>query len=159
MADEKALKAAKAVYADICNLLDERKWTYDRHDSDLKITTGACGNDNRYMEIQMHVDANRQLVLLYSPLPINVPYALRREISVAVACANHGMVNGNFDYDSQRDKIIFRVTTSFRESKIDAQAYAYMIGLLCYIVNKYFDKFLAVVRQNMSVDEILNFIE
>ena len=98
MEDEKNVKAAKTVYADICAMLDGHKWKYDKRESDWRIHTSARGDDLA-MEIDIRVDVKRQLVILHSPMPFTVPESMRKEMAVAMACANRGMVDGCFDYN------------------------------------------------------------
>ena len=155
--DKKKLQLAQKVYNDFCAMLDEHHWTYDKRDN-LVIETGARGDDLG-MDISIKVDADRQLVILHSPMPFTVPDNMRKEMAVAVSCANHGMVDGDFDYDYETGKIYFRLTTSFRDSLVSKEVFAYVIGVSCNTIDDYNDKFLMVVKKNMTIDEILNFIQ
>ena len=38
-------------------------------------------------------------------MPFTVPENMRKEMAVAVSCANHCMVDGDFDYDYETGKI------------------------------------------------------
>lgn len=155
--DKKKLKQAQTVYADFCTMLDEHNWKYDKADN-LVIETGARGDDLA-MDITIRVDADRQLVVLHSPMPFTVPENMRKQMAVAVSRANHGMVDGDFDYDYESGKIYFRLTTSFRDSLISKEVFEYVIGVSCSTIDDYNDKFLAVVKKEMTIDQILNYID
>lgn len=155
--DKKKLKQAQTVYDDFCTMLDEREWTYDKADN-LVIETGARGDDLA-MDLTIRVDADRQLVILHSPMPFTVPENMRKEMAVAVSCANHCMVDGDFDYDYETGKIYFRLTTSFRDSLISKEVFEYVIGVSLNTIDDYNDKFLTVVKKEMNYEQILGFIE
>lgn len=158
MTDEKNIKAAKAVYADICAMLDGRKWSYNRRESEWLIQTSARGDDLA-IDIRIKVDVERQLVILYSPMPFVVPETMRREMAVAVACANRGMVDGSFDYKYETGKILFRLVASYRNSLISKEVYDYVLSVSCSTVDDYNDKFFSAINRKMSIEEIRNYIK
>ena len=158
MAEEKDLKQAQTVYKSLCNMLDERGWRYQKNEQELSIRCGAQGEDLP-MEIIIEVDAERQLASLISPMPFEVPENRRAELAIAVTQANNGMVDGSFDYDFLSGRILFRMTSSFRQSLIGKAMFAYMLECSCYTIDEYNDKFLAVAKNNMSIHEIIDFIK
>lgn len=161
MVDEKAMRDAKKVFQTICESLDDHDWKYDRNDEKLVISTGARGDDLP-MAISIRVDAERQLVVLHSPMApkeFTVPENMRKEMAVAVACANRGMVHGTFDYDYVSGEIWFRLACSYRGSVMAKGVFDYMVGVSCSTIDDYNDKFLAVIKMGMSNSEIMNFIK
>ena len=158
MSEEKVLKQAQAVYRALCKMLDEREWRYEKKENELSIRCGAQGEDLP-MEIIIEVDVDRQLATLLSPMPFTVPENRRVALAVAVSQANNGMVDGCFDYDCQTGKIIFRMTSSFRQSLIGKDLFAYMLNCSCYTVDEYNDKFLVVAKNDMSIDQIVEYIK
>lgn len=158
MQDEKIIKAAKTVYAGICAMLDDHNWKYDKHENDWIIQTGGRGDD-LFIDIKFRVDVERQLVILHSHMPFSVPESMRKEMAVAVARANHGMVDGCFDYGYETGKIVFRLTTSFRSSLLAKEVYNYIMSVSCSTIDDYNDKFLTVINKRMSIAEINEFIK
>ena len=158
MSEEKNLKPAKTVYKSLCDMLDERKWHYERHDEDLTITCGVQGEDLP-IELIIRVDAQRDLVSLLSPMSFAVPENRRAALAVAVSQANNGMIDGNFDYNYLNGKIAFRQTSSYRNSLISKELLWYMIACACNTIDNYNDKFLMVAKNNMTNEEILEFIK
>lgn len=157
MSEEKELKQARAVYKALCEMLDEHDWHYERNDEGLSISCGAQGDDLP-MDINIEVDRERKLVILLSKMPFTVPEKRRMHLAVAVSQANNGMVDGSFDYDCLGGSIIFRLTTSYRESLIGKELLAYMLMCACSTIDHYNDKFFAVAKNEMSVEEILKYI-
>lgn len=155
---EQDLKQAKTVYKSLCDMLDERGWHYQKDENELTIRCGAQGEDLP-MEILVEVDMQRQLVTLLSPMPFAIPENRRTALAVAISKANYGMIDGCFDYDYQSGRIIFRMTSSYRSSLIGKNLFAYMLMCSCAIIDEYNDKFLLVAKNDMSVDEIVNFIK
>ena len=117
MSEEKELKQAQTVYKALCEMLNERDWHYEKDEENLAIKCGAQGDDLP-MEIIVEVDRKRQLVSLLSQMPFAVPENRRTALAVAVSQANNGMVDGSFDFDYLSGRIVFRMTSSYRESLI-----------------------------------------
>ena len=158
MAEEKEMKQAAAVYKSLCEMLDEHEWHYKKDEEHLMIACGAQGDDLP-IEIRMEVDVKRKLITLISPMPFVVAENRRTAMAVAVSQANNGMVDGSFDYDYLGGRILFRMTSSYRDSLIGKSLLNYMLMCSCFTIDRYNDKFLMVAKNDMSVEEILNFIE
>lgn len=158
MADEKERKRAEATYKSLCEMLDENEWRYDKDEENLSILCSARGDDLS-MPIRMETDADRQLVILTSPMPFDVPENRRTPMAIAVTLANYGLVDGSFDYDYPSGKILFRLTSNFSECIIDRELLKYMLYVSCGTIDEYNDKFLAVAENDMTFDEIVKFIK
>ncbi len=158
MADESKLKQAKVAFKALCDMLDENEWHYSKDMENLKITCGVQGDDLP-MNIRIEVDADRQLVVLLSEMPFSVPEDRRVELAVAVSAANYGMVDGNFDYNYLDGSILFRMTSSFMDSLVGKEMFNYMLMCACATIDRYNDKFFMVTKKEMSVEEILEFID
>ena len=157
MADTKQLKQAQAVFHALCKFLDSDDWHYERDEEEMMIKCRAQGEDLP-IAIRLQVDADRALVSLYSQLPFTIAEDRRREMAVAVAQANNCMVDGCFDYDYSNGSIIFRITTSIRDSLIGETALKYLVYCACGTVDHYNDKFLMAAKSEMTCDEIAKFI-
>lgn len=159
MSEEATKKQGKIVYQSLCQMLDDIGWHYTRKDAELAIECDAQGNDLP-IRINIQIDTQRQLITLISPLPFSVPENRRIALAIAVSQANNGMVDGSFDYSYQNGIILFRMTSSYRESLIGKALFNYMLMCSCSTIDKYNDKFLIVVsNKNMSNEEILEFVK
>ena len=158
MSENNELKQAQSVYKALCQMLDDLKWTYEKHDEELTIKCTARGEDLP-MDITVEIDQNRKLITLISSMPFTVPEEHRNAIAVAVSKANYGMVDGSFDYNYTNGRILFRMTSSYRESLIGKRLFEYMIMVSCHTIDEYNDKFFFVSKNNMSTEEILDYIK
>ena len=158
MSEEEKVTQAQAVYNALCEMLDDHDWRYQKLEEELSIKCGAQGEDLP-MEILVEVDKERQLVSLISFMPFTIPENRRAALAVAVSQANNGMVDGSFDYNYLTGRIMFRMTSSYRESIIGQNVFDYMITCACYTIDDYNDKFLAIANNEMSVEEILEYIK
>lgn len=153
MAEEK-FTTAKAVYETVCKALSEKDWKFKGDDENLKIKTGAVGEDLP-MDITIDVNADRQLLLVISPMPMAVPEDKRVDIAIAISVINNQLVDGCFDYDIRTGHIFFRLTSSFIKSKIGKEAVMYMLLCSCKIIDEYNDKLLMLVKGLLSVEQFI----
>ena len=158
MADNNQLKQAKNVFRSLCGMLDNLDWTYDANEEDLTITTGTKGED---LPISLHleVDADKQIIIIFSQLPFEVPEDQRVLMAIAVSLANHGLPNGSFDYNLANGVILFRITSSYINSLISENLLKYLLAATVVTVDKYNDKFFPVSKENMGPDEVIKFIQ
>ncbi len=158
MADEKQRKQARAAFQALCEMLEEKDWHYEKDAENFFIICGAQGEDLP-MKIRIEVDAERQLIMLLSQIPFTIPEDRRTALAVAVSAANNGMIDGSFDYDYLGGDIVFRMTSSFRDSLVGKDLFEYMLLCSCFTIDRYNDKFLMVAKSDMSYEDILNFID
>lgn len=158
MAGEKELKQAKSVYDSICKMLDEEGWRYNGNAEELVINTGAVGEDLP-IDLTIRVDPKKTLVSVWSKMPFNVPKGKLVEMAIAISMVNYGFVDGNFDYNFIDGSIYFRLTSSFKESLIGKETFKYMVMLSCAMVDKFNDKFLMIIKDKMTLDELEKFIK
>ena len=154
MAETNKKAVAETVDADLCATLDKKEWRYKRFDDDLVITFGVSGEDIP-MEFVLVVDAERQLLRVFSQLPFTVPEDKRMDLAIATCVATNGLADGSFDYDIEKGKIAFRLTASFRESKIGEGLFAYIIRCSSFTVDLFNDKFFALSKGYMSINDFM----
>ncbi len=154
MATENELALAKTVYNDLCSLLDRKDWKYQKHEDDLVVTFGVNGEDIS-MDFVLAVDAERQILRVFSQLPFAVPEDKRMDLAIATCVASFGLVDGSFDYDIASGGIVFRMTASFRESRIGDGLFGYLIDCSCAMVDAFNDKFFALCKGVMTINEFI----
>lgn len=88
-------------------------------------------------------------------MPFKMAEDKRMEGAIVTCVANFGMVDGSFDYDVADGTIVFRMTASFRESVIGDGLFQYMISCSCAMVDAYNDKFLAINKGILSVEDFI----
>lgn len=152
MDDKKAL--ALNTYNTLCDALDARNWRYSKNEEKLAVSFGVNGDDLP-MEFVIIVDEKRQLVRLMSMLPFKMPEDKRLDGAIATMVASFGMVDGSFDHNLEDGTIMFRMTASFRESKLGQGLFAYLIDCSCAMIDRYNDKFFAISKGMMTIQEFL----
>ncbi len=155
MADEKQLKKAKTVFDSLCSMLDGKKGRYDKHEDDL-VVTFIVGGDDIPMHMIIKVDAERELVRLVSPIPVVFEDDKRVEGAIATSQVNYRLADGSFDYDFREGKVLFRMTSSFRDSLISEDLLEYMMGCASYTVDEYNDKFLMLAKGMIPLEYFFN---
>ena len=148
MADAKA----KRVYATIIASMDAQNLKYTRDDENLRVNL-TFSTDDLDVALRFFVDENRQLVRLLSFLPGSFPEDKRVEGAVATCIANHGMVDGSFDYDFSDGEIVFKLVNSYRDSDISTEVVAYMLRVALGMVDQYNDRFYDLARGKMTIKE------
>lgn len=158
MSDEKTLKQARAAFKTLCDMLDDNDWNYEKDEDELVIRCSARGDDLS-MDLKIEIDAERKLVILLSPMPFSVGEDKRVALAVATSIANYRLVDGSFDYDITSGRIIFRMTSSYRDSLIGKELFEYMLFVSCRTIDDYNDKFLTISKSNMETDEMIKFLD
>ena len=151
---------AKAVFDTLCQTLDNMKWRYekDMENGKYRVTTTAVGDDLT-MKFIIRIDIERQVMYLKSPMPFPISENKRAEVGMATLIANYAMLNGCFEYDLVTGYLGFKLIIPFMDSIISEAACDYMIKLSCSMVDKFNDKFLAVSKSDMTLDEFQKYTE
>ena len=151
---ESKLILAQQVYGKLISALTSREWTYARDDDRMRVQFDVSGDDFP-MRFVMIVDAERQQIRLLSRLPFAMSEEKRMEGAVATCVASYMLPDGNFDYNVQTGEIGFRVTQVFMDSEISEELLQYMISWSCAVVDKYNDKFFAIDKGYLSLDDFI----
>lgn len=154
MADELKMERAKNIYDAMCAAIDRRKWRYTKDEDRLLVRFSVIGDDIP-MQFVMVVDVDRQLLRLFSPLPFKMSENKRIDGAIATCVATYELADGSFDYDLSDGAISFRLTASFRESMIGEGLFQYMISCSCAVVDEFNDKFLAIEKGLMSINDFI----
>lgn len=154
--DERKMSEAKAMYNTLCSTLDNMKWNYNKDEEKLIVRTSAVGDDLT-MKLYIKVDASRSVMYLKSGMPFEVPKEKISDMMQAAIIANWAMLNGSFEMDRSDGYTAFKVVIPFMESLISERVCKYMIDMSCDMIDKFNDKFLAVVENRMTIDEFENF--
>lgn len=154
MEDEKMERAQK-VYKTLCETLDMHDWKYTRDDENLSINCSAQGEDLP-MEVTILVEADRQLITLFSHLPFVISEEKRLDIAIAVCMVNNKMVDGSFDYDITGGRLFFRMTNSFIESEMGNELFNYMLLCSLSTIDEFNDKFLMISKGMLTIDNFMD---
>ena len=158
MVEQENLIRAKAAYEALCKCLDNNGWSYDKDDESFAIQCSAKGDDLP-MPITVKVYPDRQVVVLISHMPFDIPEDKRIDIAVALCRVNNRVVDGSFDYDITDGTLYFRLTSSFVKSEINEETFNYMIYCSCSTIDEYNEKFLMLAKDLITLEQFLESME
>ncbi len=148
------LAQAQKTFTTFCKMMEAREWKFDKDEENLRIKTGVRGDDLA-IHVNVAIDSERALVLLYSPFEFSVPQEKMMDMALAVCIINNSLIDGNFDYDTEKGSLCFRMSMSFRESLISVEALDYMMSYTVYVVDEYNDKLLMLAKGMLSPQQLM----
>lgn len=157
MATEKEIKQANTVFDSVLVYLDKHEWKYEPHRDTLTVTLATKGYD-LVIPILIKVNPELMVISVYSQMPFDVPDEMRVPITVAVTAANYCIVDGSFDYDVKEGHIVYRITSSFRDSIISEAVIEYLLMCACVTADAYNDKFDDMIKDKASPQQMLDII-
>lgn len=158
MAQDYNVEKAAEVYDTLCSTLDNIGWTYEKVEEKLTIKSGVKGDDLP-IEFIVMVNPRNEVVQLLSAMPFNMPEDKRIDGAIAICAANYGLIDGSFDYDLSDGQIIFRLTSSYRDSLLGEKLFEYMIMVSASTVDKYNDRFFMLAKEMISIEKFLEMEE
>ena len=148
------MRKAVEVYETLCSMLDNINWKYDKIEEKLMIKSGVKGDDLP-IDFLVIVKPRNQVVQFISSLPFNMPEDKRVEGALAICTANYGLVDGSFDYDLSDGQIVFRLTSSYRESLLSEALFEYMIMVSASTIDKYNDRFFMLAKNMITLEKFM----
>jgi len=158
MAEKLDMRKAKEVYKTLIRMLDGINWNYDRDDDKLLIKSGVS-SDDLTVEFIVVVQPKQEVVQFLSTLPFKMPEDKRVDGAVATSVVNYRLVHGSFDYDMRDGRIIFRMTSSYRDSKISEELLKYTIMVSSATVDDYNDKLFMLSKGMITLDDFIKKVE
>ncbi len=154
MTDEMKFEIAKKACETLCSTLDAKKCHYTREDKDLVVHFNVSGDDLP-IRIIVIFDTGRQLVRLVSPMPFQFGEDKLLDGAVVSCAASYALADGSFDYDISDGTLSFRMTALLSDDPVGEGLFEYMISCACVMVDDYNDKFFAVSKGVMSIEEFI----
>lgn len=151
---EQDMRKAVEVYETLCSMLDNINWKYDKIEEKLMIKSGVKGEDLP-IDFIVVVKPRNQVVQFISSMPFNMPEDKRVEGAIAVCTANYGIVDGCFDYDLSDGQILFRLTSSYRDSLLSEALFEYMVMVSASTIDKYNDRFFMLAKGMISLEQFI----
>ena len=145
MTDERKIQQAQATYNTLCEMLDSIGWRYEKDEANFVIRSGVKGDDLP-IKFTVRVNPANLVASFISWMPYEVPKDKLIDVALAIHAVNYKMADGSFDFDLSDGSIMFRLTSSFRESILGKELFEYMIMLSTSVVDEYNDKFFAISK-------------
>lgn len=152
--EEKLQKAAE-LYRMMADVFEEAELVFQREDENLLIRLTMHGEDIP-VSLIFKIDAEREVIRAFSPLPFDMNEDKRLEGAVITCEATNRLSVGCFEYDLSDGSILFRMTTPYHGSTITKEHFLLLLAIMTATMDKYNDRFLAVNKGVMSLEDFLN---
>ena len=161
MADARQTEKAREVFNTLHGFLDHVDFTFtivddDPEDDGKMVLRFTMNGDDLPMEFIFIVDADKELISVYSPMSFKVPDDKRMDMALAICVGSRGLPDGSFDYNIMKGTIAFRQTVSIRgDGEIGEALFYYLLKMGGDIVDRYNDRFFAIAKGMMSVEDFI----
>lgn len=136
MTDKNEMISANRVYGSLLNIVRKNKYDFD-DDEEIMTVNFDVKREASFIPFTITIDAERQLIRLYSPLDVQIDENNRFEACVNICRCSCELDMGSFDYDLYSGSIEFSMATSFNGSLISDKQIENMISYTCGVVKKY----------------------
>lgn len=130
-------------------------WRYKKYSEDLRIGFDVLGEDVP-MSFDISVDSDKEMIILDSIQPFITRSKKREKLALATCIVSNILIDGSFSYNWTEDRIVFRMTTSYKDDSVDNDVLIYIVTCALNTVEQFNDKFLDLNKGNISLK---NFIE
>ena len=145
---------AKAAYALLCKMLDNRNLHYERIAEDLVIRSNVTV-DVLPVDFIMRINPRNEIVSFISRMPFKTDESKRIDMALAICAANYGLADGSFDYSLADGTILFRLTSSYRGIALSEELLEYMLMVAVSTVNEYNNKFFMISEGELTVQQFI----
>ncbi len=145
---DRALKA----YEELKGVLRRVGFRCKAYDDKLKISFDKYGDD---LPMSFDVFVDDELLTLESVLPFTVEEGRRKDLSCAACIVTNLLIDGSFCFQSKDGKIIFRLTTSYKD-ELGGKALEYMYARSLSTVERYNDKFHRLSRGRIKLKDFID---
>lgn len=152
MSDKAKLKNAKNVIETVCVMLEDKNIRYNMDEDGLGLNFFLRGEDIP-MALFIDVDEEREILRLYSPIPVEFEGEKRVDAAIATCQANNIIADGCFEFDYRKGRITFRWTMSYIDSLLSKELMEYMLAVASIAVDEYNDKFLMLAKGTLSIKD------
>lgn len=148
------LRKAGEVYNTLTSMLDNIGWSYAKDEENFVIKSGVKGDDLP-VEFIVIVKPKNEVVQFISHLPFNMPEDKRIDGAIAINVINWNLVDGSFDYNIADGSMVFRMTSSYRESILSEELFKYLVMVAAATVDGYNDKLFMLAKGMVSIQQFM----
>ncbi len=158
MTEREALARAGEVFDTIEKVLQERRCACYISKPILKIYLTVHGDDFDF-PILFKFAMDCGLLAAFGMLPFKVPEKKRKDFAVAVCAANWELADGCFNLELEGEgQIYFKTTANYINTNLSKEVIEHIIDLTAAAVNIYGGKFRKVIKTDMPVERIPDYI-
>ena len=147
-------QAGLNAYRTLISMMNNQGLKYTSFDDNLRVELGF-NTDDLDVELICIIDEERELVRILSFLPFKFPEDKRVDGAIAATVANHGMVNGSFDFDISDGEMLFKCVNSYKNGGFNEDIAYYMISVAVSTVDDYNDRFFGIAKGMISFQDFI----
>lgn len=152
--DKQERKEAQAEFEAVCAVLKRRNWQCKKDDENLEVGFISEGK-NMPLSVNMKVNPELKTVTAFVHLPFELPEGKDEQFAIATALLNEEVIHGNFEVDFAARRMYFRMSTSYRNSLMDKEAYFYLIAVAFSTVDGVAAGIKTLCDGKITVEQIL----
>ena len=154
MASEKDIYYANEAYKTVCAALDDMGWTYQKDEEKLMVSFGVNG-ENIPMTVGIVCNLDMQILQLISFMPFNAPSHRMSELASSICVINYRLAMGSFDLSLDDGTIMFKLSSSFRETLISTELVRSLIYVVCSTVDESNGDLFALCNGDVTLKNIM----
>ena len=108
------------------------------------------------MTLHIILRSDKQIISVISPMPFRMKKEMIPDAALAVAAANHGLIDGSFDLNLYTGEIRFRLTSCYRGSLLSEELFSYLMFISAETVDQYNDRFQGLNDGTLDIQEFLD---
>ncbi|MBR4201533.1 MAG: YbjN domain-containing protein [Oscillospiraceae bacterium] len=141
----------------LISMLEHKKLKYtvdEQTDARAHIRLHFTGED---LPITLHIilRTDRQIASVFSVMPFKISQERMTDAAIAVAAANHGLIDGSFDLNPQTGEIRFRLTSCYIGTVLTEALFSYLMFVSAETIDRYNDRFEAINNGSMDLEAFL----
>lgn len=142
----------------LISMLEHKKLKYqiaEQSPQRTYIKISFTGNDLP-MTLHIILRSDKQIISVISPMPFRMKKEMIPDAALAVAAANHGLIDGSFDLNLYTGEIRFRLTSCYRGSLLSEELFSYLMFISAETVDQYNDRFQGLNDGTLDIQEFLD---
>ena len=147
-------QAGLNAYRTLISMMNNQGLKYTSFDDKLHVELGF-NTDDLDVNLICIIDEERELVRILSFLPFKFPEDKRVEGAIAATVANHGLVNGSFDFDMSDGEMLFKCVNSYKNGDFNEDIAHYMVSIVVSTVDDYNDRFFGIAKGMISIQDFI----
>ena len=145
-------------YKLLCKMLDDKGWKYDTDAEKYKISCDVEGENGTY-SVRMYLDDERAVAITWVFIDLKVPSSMQETMSLAINAINSYVIHGVFDYGQEKGNLLYRCTSTFRESIVSEEWFEYLLDVACVTTDNHLSKLRRLVKGYLTLDELIEELE
>lgn len=151
-------KHMTTLFSELIDFFEEEKWKYEILEGETIVRFHYKGTAGRLL-CYGEVDENKQWVLFYSYLPVNVPMDKLGVAAEFVCRANQGMRIGNFELDFEDGEVRYKTSIDVEGGELAPKMIDNLLRANLSTMNRYFPGLMKLIFANMSAKEAIESVE